>query len=369
MTQPSSAAGHSGSDQDARRESTLDGAVGGAPGVPHATENHPPAATHGESREGSRPGGRDPPPYSRNPNMIHDAFAAIPRRPVFAAPFQIPPIQLQAPGPHELDDGHVDHDSPIWIKISCPVRIKNHSNVVCLPTSGPSQPPARRESGVLDGSASDNSNVRRRNPVATQQSPFQSYAGAIAGGVLEAFKNCTPMNSGIPVIDENGCPRPINIEVDAGIDIDGEMNLIGPQEVVEHVWSERKDSFQSKKTAPMPSLDGTPPESVRRRPSTISTHGVHSQLPRCRSPGEPTSEDIVRRLPTARNSGSKPIRDVSNLGQTHSFATNSWSPFAANRVAKRARAETNAENQNQPHESETSGLNAAMWKRVKLEEE
>ncbi|TQS37207.1 hypothetical protein Golomagni_02326 [Golovinomyces magnicellulatus] len=52
-------------------------------------------------------------------------------------------------------------------------------------------------------------------------------ANKIAIGIMHALKTVSMNGSGLPMIDDNGRPRPIKIDVAAGVNVDGSRNVIG----------------------------------------------------------------------------------------------------------------------------------------------
>ena len=61
------------------------------------------------------------------------------------------------------------------------------------------------------------------------------YASEIANAVLAAVRQASSAHVGIPMIDEDGRPRPLRIEVDASLDINGSRNVLGPEVMVREV--------------------------------------------------------------------------------------------------------------------------------------
>lgn len=98
------------------------------------------------------------------------------------------------------DEGDADEgQSPISLRINTSVRISSNNNLVCCNTS-----PA------------DN-------------------AKAIARAVVVALQENSSGQCGIPMIDEDGRPRPVKIEVDAGVEVQGTGNVIGDEKVINEV--------------------------------------------------------------------------------------------------------------------------------------
>jgi hypothetical protein len=60
-----------------------------------------------------------------------------------------------------------------------------------------------------------------------------SHATAIAHSVIQALKEASMSRAGIPMIDEDGRPRTLDVKVDAGIRVEGERNVVGEKAVAE----------------------------------------------------------------------------------------------------------------------------------------
>lgn len=58
-------------------------------------------------------------------------------------------------------------------------------------------------------------------------------ASLIAQNVVNALKTMSMGTSGVPMIDENGSPRPIKIQIVAGTTVSGARNTVGEKAVVE----------------------------------------------------------------------------------------------------------------------------------------
>ncbi|POS75333.1 hypothetical protein DHEL01_v206263 [Diaporthe helianthi] len=93
----------------------------------------------------------------------------------------------------DLDDPHEDEDegSPIELRITTTVQVAGDNNAIVLTAS-----PA-------------------------------AHAKVIAEAVTTAVRQAGGMNGGIPMIDEEGRPRPLRISVSAGLNIEGSGNVLG----------------------------------------------------------------------------------------------------------------------------------------------
>jgi len=92
--------------------------------------------------------------------------------------------------------------SPINIRVSTAVHVNNSHNIVCLDAT-----PAE-------------------------------LANSIAGAVVTALRDNT--GGMIPMIDENGCPRPLAIEIDAGVVVGGTNCVLGRESVLEKYFKHRE---------------------------------------------------------------------------------------------------------------------------------
>jgi len=57
-------------------------------------------------------------------------------------------------------------------------------------------------------------------------------ATKIAMGIVNALKTMTVANGGIPMIDEEGHPRPVTIKVEAEVKVTGSKNIVGERAVL-----------------------------------------------------------------------------------------------------------------------------------------
>ncbi|KAI9897543.1 hypothetical protein N3K66_007399 [Trichothecium roseum] len=146
-----------------------------------------------------------PPAYSPSTAHHHPAAAALLNRYAYltrAAPqATILEGTLPSSGVDADADADVDGPSPISLRINTSVSISRNQNLVCL-----------------------------------GDSPRQ-HAAAIARAVVEAFRESSC--GGIPMIDEDGRPRPVNVEVEAGMTVEGTGNIIGTESVVLEVLRQR----------------------------------------------------------------------------------------------------------------------------------
>ncbi|KAM0216654.1 hypothetical protein ACHAPA_007604 [Fusarium lateritium] len=97
--------------------------------------------------------------------------------------------------------------SPICLRIDTSINVSQSNNIVCL--------------------------------IATPA----EQANAIAKAVVQALHEGSSGQCGIPMIDESGCPRPLKIEVDAGLVVEGTGNVIGSRDIIGELASRRVESL------------------------------------------------------------------------------------------------------------------------------
>ncbi|GFP52345.1 hypothetical protein TASIC1_0001049700 [Trichoderma asperellum] len=133
---------------------------------------------------------------------------------------------LDVMSPNEDDEDDEEGFSTISLRINTSVHISSNNNLVCL-----NDTPA-------------------------------SHANAIAKAVVQAIQENSSGQCGIPMIDEDGRPRPVKIEVDAGITVEGSGNIVGNEDVVNQVL--RMRSLARKRSADDDESD-TPARLPKRR--------------------------------------------------------------------------------------------------------
>ncbi|GAO17801.1 uncharacterized protein UV8b_02099 [Ustilaginoidea virens] len=171
-----------------------------------------------------------PPAYSPHPrvNLPAAAAAAAAARPsqhmasllhqpvlMDRAPFAslIPPIP--APSDADEDDGDSDQgQSPICLRINTSVKISSNHNLVCI-----NDTPA-------------------------------DHANAIARAVVNAIQENSSGHCGIPMVDEDGRPRPVNIKVDAGLEVQGAGNIVGNENVINQVLARQWNRLRRQRDEP-----------------------------------------------------------------------------------------------------------------------
>ncbi|GKU19753.1 unnamed protein product [Fusarium langsethiae] len=82
-------------------------------------------------------------------------------------------------------------------------------------------------------------NVSRSNNIVCLTATPAEQANAIAKAVVQALHEGSSGRCGIPMIDESGCPRPLNIEVDAGLVVEGTGNVIGSRDIIGELIQKR----------------------------------------------------------------------------------------------------------------------------------
>lgn len=106
----------------------------------------------------------------------------------------------------EQECGEAEGSSPISLRINTSISVTQDNNLVCI-TDSPEQ-----------------------------------QAKAIAHAVVRAMQENSSGGCGIPMIDEDGRPRPINIEVDASVAVEGSGNVVGSEAVVNEALLQRRRS-------------------------------------------------------------------------------------------------------------------------------
>ncbi|EQK98167.1 hypothetical protein G6O67_007000 [Ophiocordyceps sinensis] len=66
-----------------------------------------------------------------------------------------------------------------------------------------------------------------------------THANAIALAVVKALQQSSSGQCGIPMIDEEGRPRPVRIHVDAGLTVGGAGNVVGNEAVIREAARQR----------------------------------------------------------------------------------------------------------------------------------
>ncbi|KAM0587278.1 hypothetical protein D7B24_000035 [Verticillium nonalfalfae] len=116
---------------------------------------------------------------------------------------------LTSPDP---DDDPFEELSPINLRISTRVNVSRDNNLVALPSTPSDQ------------------------------------ASLVAEAIVRAFKSSTVMEGGIPMIDQDGRPRPVKIEVDAGMTVEGSHNIVGTESIIADVLRNRHATYLKQRT-------------------------------------------------------------------------------------------------------------------------
>lgn len=121
-------------------------------------------------------------------------------------------------------------------------------------------------------------NVTNGNNLVCLSGTPADHATAIAKAVVKAIKETSSGQCGLPMINENGEPRPVRLEIDAGIVVEGAGNIVGTENVIMQVLRERAALKRRRTTAEAEvdmdiNVDAIPPAessemgAKRRRPS------------------------------------------------------------------------------------------------------
>lgn len=168
-----------------------------------------------------------PPAYTPASRSIIDSLAAYFTR---HAQRPVPDSRVSISG-GLVDDDDLEELSPISLRISTHVNVARDGNIIALPCS-----PAEQ-------------------------------ANTIAKAVVETIQG-QDWASGLPMIDENGRPRPIKLEVDAGITVGGSANVIGTESIISEFLRQRTQSQKWSTSQPSRSRNSdsaTSPMSPKRR--------------------------------------------------------------------------------------------------------
>ncbi|KAK1541856.1 hypothetical protein CPAR01_05243 [Colletotrichum paranaense] len=148
------------------------------------------------------------------------------------------------------EEGEEEEPSPISLRISTRIDVASDSNLIALPYSPAAQ--------------------------------ANSIAKAVVNAIYER-----DWTAGCPLIDENGRPRPLKLEVDAGITVRGSSNVIGTEAVITEFL--RRGTYTQKNPANRQprrqSTDSTasPSSPNRRRPASELDAPEHPVYKRARS--------------------------------------------------------------------------------------
>ena len=113
-----------------------------------------------------------------------------------------------AQGDDDEEDYQQEGISPISLRINTSINISKSNNLICLTTTPTEQ------------------------------------ANSIAQAVVKALQENSSGRCGIPMIDEDGRPRPVNIEVDASLVVEGAGNIIGSETIIQQVLVQRQQQLK-----------------------------------------------------------------------------------------------------------------------------
>lgn len=113
------------------------------------------------------------------------------------------------------------------------------------------------------------------NIVCLSDTPTQ-HASTIAAAVSKAIEQSSSGSCGIPMVDGDGNPRPIRIEVDAGTVVDGQRNVVGTEAAVLNILRQREVMRQQ--------------QGSRERRERVSDEGWGNEGGASESLGEPSSK-------------------------------------------------------------------------------
>lgn len=78
-------------------------------------------------------------------------------------------------------------------------------------------------------------NISRNNNIVCLEASPADYASNIASAIAKSLLEGSSGRCGIPMIDENGVPRPLLIEVDASMVVQGANNIVGNHDAISQV--------------------------------------------------------------------------------------------------------------------------------------
>jgi hypothetical protein len=143
-----------------------------------------------------------------------------------------------------FEEEEEDSSSSISLRISTAVTVTKDNNLVCL-----------------------------ADAPATQ-------AGAIANAIVVALHHGSAGQCGIPMIDEDGRPRPIHLEVDSGLLVEGSGNVIGSEAIVNEVLRQRAATAAAATTAPRTSSFAQPRPRRQREEEDDDLYGAAAKRSR-----------------------------------------------------------------------------------------
>lgn len=112
-------------------------------------------------------------------------------------------------------------------------------------------------------------NISKSNNLVCLVDSPANHANAIAEAVVQALQKHSSGSCGIPMIDGDGNPRHIKIEVDAGMVVDGMGNVVGNEKIIDEVLRQRaelrrRDLRRLQDEADGPDLESQPSTKRRR---------------------------------------------------------------------------------------------------------
>lgn len=114
-------------------------------------------------------------------------------------------------------------------------------------------------------------NISKNNNLICLVDSPATHANVIAEAVSASLQKHSSGNCGIPMIDGNGNPRPLKIEVDAGMVVDGMGNVVGNEKVIDEVLRQRcemsRQHLRRSREDDGGRLDSEPQPSPKRRRS------------------------------------------------------------------------------------------------------
>ncbi|KAM4055064.1 hypothetical protein HRG_005873 [Hirsutella rhossiliensis] len=185
-------------------------------------------------------------------------------RPLSPPPAYAPsgPINLQTLTARQLERSRTTHPRPVLVDRSPFTTLLGGS--AAAEDEGPEW-----EEGLSAISLHINTSVTvssDNNMVCLADTPA-NHANAIAHAVVKALQESSSGQCGIPMIDEEGRPRPVRIHVDAGLTVGGAGNVIGNEAVVQEAARQRGGDLLRRRRSQSDDDDDEASPAKRRRGS------------------------------------------------------------------------------------------------------
>lgn len=138
-------------------------------------------------------------------------------------------------GDEEDEDGEGNDKGAITIRISTGVRVSGDENFVCLPpahnnyNNGDEEEEGEEEEMVNNNNGNNSSSSSSTGVGVVVATNAQRIAEAVTAAIRQGGEQ---EEGGIPMIDEEGRPRAIRVQIEAGVEVRGKGNVLGGEKVV-----------------------------------------------------------------------------------------------------------------------------------------